>query len=119
DEAAVRGTALDERVGIELQLEKALEAELDRVAVMDGPAEPERRPDARYRNRAVRRQLDVPRDVLRGARRRRDRIELGLVVPGADGLVVLAQVVLVGAQAARDVREAGGGARTASRRRIS
>ena len=108
-EASIRPAVLGDGIGIELQLQEPLLADLVRVRVLDRTSEPERRPDARYRERPVCRQLHAPRDVLRGARRRRDRIELGLVVTRAPLLV---DVVPVLAQTARDVRETGGGART-------
>src|SRR5690349_12706812 len=106
-EAPVREAVLRERVRVELQLQEPLLADLVRVRVLDRAAEPERRPDARYREGPICRQLDVPRDVLRGARRRRDGIELGLVVTRASRRVVVVPVL---AQAADDVRKTGGGA---------
>src|SRR5215467_659360 len=101
-EATARRASRGHRVRVELQLEETLAADLARIRVFDRAAEPERRPDARHRNRAIRWQDDTPRDVLRGARCRRDRVELRFVVARAARRVVVVPVL---ALAADDVRE--------------
>jgi hypothetical protein len=106
-EPPVRRAFRGERVGVELQLQEPLAADLLRVRVLDRAAEPERRPDARYREGAVCRQGDVPREVLRRTRGGRNGVELRLVVARAAQRVVVVPVL---AQAADDVRETVGGA---------
>src|SRR5262249_13956238 len=106
-EAPARPALRGDRVRVELQFQEPLAADLLRVRVLDCAAEPERRPDARYRERTVFRQDGAPRYVLRGARCGRDGIELRLVVTRAARRV---DVIPVLALAADDVRETAVGA---------